>query len=84
MSHDLYSTVDEYGFERPSDFDYQTYEEFMSNYLSVLSRRARKWSHLLGSKETVGRGFKVKRYIRKGIPMKHRGKVRFLKALILT
>nr|XP_027210361.1 growth hormone-regulated TBC protein 1-A-like [Penaeus vannamei] len=69
------SDVDEYGFERPPDFDYQNYEEFMSRYLSVLTRRARKWSHLLGAKETVGRGIKVKRYVRKGIPMKHRGKM---------
>ncbi|XP_063599754.1 growth hormone-regulated TBC protein 1-A-like [Penaeus indicus] len=69
------SDVDEYGFERPPDFNYQNYEEFMSRYLSVLTRRARKWSHLLGAKETVGRGIKVKRYVRKGIPMKHRGKM---------
>ncbi|XP_066989360.1 growth hormone-regulated TBC protein 1-A [Macrobrachium rosenbergii] len=69
------SDVDEYGFERPQDFDYQTYEDFMSRYLTVLARRARKWSHLLGAKETVGRGIKVKRYVRKGIPMKHRGKI---------
>ena len=47
----------------------------MSKYLTVLTRRARKWSHLLGTKETVGRGMKVKRYIRKGIPASHRGKV---------
>ncbi|ROT80899.1 hypothetical protein C7M84_000358 [Penaeus vannamei] len=58
-----------------TNFDYQNYEEFMSRYLSVLTRRARKWSHLLGAKETVGRGIKVKRYVRKGIPMKHRGKM---------
>ncbi|KAK7074043.1 Growth hormone-regulated TBC protein 1 [Halocaridina rubra] len=69
------SDVDEYGFERPPDFDYQSYEEFMSKYLTVLTRRARKWSHLLGAKETVGRGIKVKRYVRKGIPMKNRGKI---------
>lgn len=69
------SDVDEYGFERPPDFNYETYEEFMSKYLTVLTRRARKWSHLLGAKETVGRGIKVKRYVRKGIPMKHRGKI---------
>ncbi|XP_076034708.1 growth hormone-regulated TBC protein 1-A [Oratosquilla oratoria] len=70
-----FSDVDEYGFERPHDFDYATYEEFMSEYLSVLTRRARKWSQLLGAKETVGRSMKLKRYVRKGIPMKHRGKM---------
>ncbi|KAK8379585.1 hypothetical protein O3P69_019498 [Scylla paramamosain] len=69
------SDVDEYGFQRPPDFDYATYEEFMSRYLTVLARRARKWAHLLGARETVGRGVKLKRYVRKGIPMKHRGKM---------
>ncbi|CAL4125618.1 unnamed protein product [Meganyctiphanes norvegica] len=69
------SNVDEYGFERPEDFDYSSFEEFMSKYLSVLTRRAQKWSHLLGVKETVGRSIKVKRYVRKGIPTKHRGKM---------
>ncbi|XP_071527959.1 growth hormone-regulated TBC protein 1-A-like [Panulirus ornatus] len=75
ISNSRLSDIDEYGFERPPDFDYQTYEEFMSRYLTVLTRRARKWAHLLGAKETVGRGLKVKRYVRKGIPMKHRGKM---------
>ncbi|XP_042231331.1 growth hormone-regulated TBC protein 1-A-like [Homarus americanus] len=74
-SNSRISDVDEYGFERPPDFNYQTYEEFMSRYLTVLTRRAARWSHLLGARETVGRGMKVKRYVRKGIPMKHRGKM---------
>ncbi|XP_050699773.1 growth hormone-regulated TBC protein 1-A-like [Eriocheir sinensis] len=74
-SNSRLSDIDEYGFQRPPDFDYDTYEEFMSRYLSVLSRRARKWAHLLGARETVGRSIKVKRYVRKGIPMKHRGKM---------
>ncbi|KAK4298628.1 hypothetical protein Pmani_029046 [Petrolisthes manimaculis] len=75
LSNSKLNDVDEYGFERPSDFRYESYEEFMSKYLTVLTRRARKWSHLLGAKETVGRGMKVKRYIRKGIPLVHRGKM---------
>ena len=44
-----FSEIDAYGFRRPEDFDYETYEEFMSRYLSVLSRRASKWSQLVGA-----------------------------------
>ncbi|MEQ2183874.1 Growth hormone-regulated TBC protein 1-A [Goodea atripinnis] len=54
--------VDPYGFERSDDFDYESYEELMSEYLVILTRRAIKWTRLL----------KVKRYVRKGIPNEHR------------
>ena len=47
------SKVDPYGFERPEDFDYNSYEEFMSGYLSVLARRASKWQTLLGEKNAI-------------------------------
>jgi len=48
----------------------------MSDYLSVLVRRQQKWSQLLQKKDNiVGRSAQVKRYIRKGIPGAHRGKV---------
>ncbi|XP_014673242.1 PREDICTED: growth hormone-regulated TBC protein 1-A-like [Priapulus caudatus] len=63
--------VDGYGFERPEDFDFETYEEFMSRYLSVLVRRAKKWEQLFGSsplEDHLKRSSKVKRYTRKGIP----------------
>jgi len=39
--------VDSYGFERPSDFDYKAYDEFMSRYVHVLARRAGRWTTLL-------------------------------------
>jgi hypothetical protein len=67
--------VDEYGFERPEDFDYSTYEDFMSHYLVVLAKRARKWSLLLGDKKSIKRNLTVKRYVRKGIPSEHRSHV---------
>ncbi|XP_066266474.1 growth hormone-regulated TBC protein 1-A-like [Branchiostoma lanceolatum] len=67
--------VDHYGFTRPEDFDYETYEEFMSRYLSVLARRASRWSGLLKGRKAINRSFKVKRFIRKGIPAEHRGTV---------
>ena len=35
------------GFERPDNFDYENYEDFMAHYLSVLAKRSQKWeSHL--------------------------------------
>ena len=67
--------MDEYGFERPDDFDYESYEEFMSSYLKVLARRAKKWAELLGDHKSVKRNLTMKRYIRKGIPAEFRGKV---------
>lgn len=63
-----FSTVDEYGFERHDDFDYESYEDFMSVYLKVLASRAQKWSLLLGEGKSVKRTNTVKRYVRKGIP----------------
>lgn len=66
----LRSAVDEYGFERHDDFDYESYEDFMSNYLKVLATRAQKWAVLLGEGKSVKRTNTVKRYVRKGIPSK--------------
>ncbi|XP_030636595.1 growth hormone-regulated TBC protein 1-A [Chanos chanos] len=65
-------SVDPYGFERSDDFDYESYEEFMSEYLAVLTRRSIKWSKLLQGKNRVEKNLKVKRYVRKGVPNEHR------------
>ncbi|XP_062833351.1 growth hormone-regulated TBC protein 1 [Anolis carolinensis] len=70
--HSNVHRVDSYGFERPTDFDYVTYEDFFSGYLVVLTRRAIKWSKLLKGNNSVSKSLKVKRYIRKGIPNEHR------------
>ncbi|XP_023571021.1 growth hormone-regulated TBC protein 1 isoform X2 [Octodon degus] len=67
--------VDPYGFERPEDFDYAAYEEFLSAYLVVLTRRALKWSRLLQENGGLNRTSTVKRYVRKGIPLEHRAHV---------
>ena len=71
-----FSPIDEYGFKRPEDFDYRTYDNFMTEYLPVLVRRGQKWDKLLlkGSKN-LKNGAKLKRFVRKGIPMKHRSSV---------
>lgn len=62
--------MDEYGFERPEDFDYASYERFMSVYLKVLARRSKKWSEMLGDGKSLKRSLTIKRYVRKGIPSK--------------
>ncbi|EEB10878.1 gh regulated tbc protein-1, putative [Pediculus humanus corporis] len=70
--------TDEYGFERPEDFNYQVYEEFMSSYLKILAHRSKKWSKLLNPNYVFKKNAKLKRYIRKGIPAEHRGFVWFM------
>ncbi|XP_066516240.1 growth hormone-regulated TBC protein 1-A [Hoplias malabaricus] len=65
-------SVDPYGFERSDDFDYESYEELMSEYLAVLTRRSIKWSKLLQGKSKIDKSLKVKRYVRKGVPNEHR------------
>ncbi|KAK6195609.1 hypothetical protein SNE40_001000 [Patella caerulea] len=71
-----HSDVDGYGFKRTEDFDYKDYEEFMSQYLSVLARRASRWKDIVGTDESsVSKSSKVKRFCRKGIPNEHRAMV---------
>lgn len=53
--------MDPYGFERSEDFDYESYEELMSEYLVVLTRRSIKWSKLLKGKSKVQKNVKRKR-----------------------
>ncbi|VEN56373.1 unnamed protein product [Callosobruchus maculatus] len=70
MAKSSYSKVDEYGFERPENFNYESYDAFMSEYMGILTRRAQRWNAL-------ERGiFKspsiLKRFIRKGIPIDRR------------
>ncbi|XP_008212411.1 growth hormone-regulated TBC protein 1-A [Nasonia vitripennis] len=75
MATSCFSNVDEYGFERPQNFNYETYEEFMSEYLKVLAKRAKKWAEIIGEGKSLQRSITVKRYVRKGIPGEHRGLV---------
>ena len=71
-----FSPIDEYGFKRPEDFDYRTYDDFMTEYLPVLVRRGHKWDKMLSKgTKNIKHGGKLKRFIRKGIPLKHRGSV---------
>ena len=67
-----FSKIDEYGFERTTNFDYNGYESFMSEYLPILTRRTQKWEKYV---DKVQRNSKTKRYSRKGIPINHRAKV---------
>ncbi|XP_057302285.1 growth hormone-regulated TBC protein 1-A-like [Hydractinia symbiolongicarpus] len=67
--------VDQYGFERDEDFNYDSYATFMSEYLSVLARRMAKWNKLMQDSSAIEKSNKVKRYIRKGIPSELRPEV---------
>ncbi|XP_050309866.1 growth hormone-regulated TBC protein 1-A-like [Anthonomus grandis grandis] len=67
MANSNYSQVDEYGFERPEDFDYEKYDSFMSQYMRTLTRRALRWNSLFSTKIFV-KNNTLKRFIRKGIP----------------
>ena len=54
----LNSKVDQYGFEREDDFDYETYEKFMSEYLVVLTRRAVKWDKVVDPQHRTRKSIK--------------------------
>ncbi|KAJ8679777.1 hypothetical protein QAD02_015564 [Eretmocerus hayati] len=75
MATSSFSNVDEYGFERPKNFNYEIYEEFMSEYLKILAKRAKKWADIIGQGKSLQRSLTIKRYVRKGVPNEHRGPV---------
>ena len=52
------SIIDPYGFERPENFDVRIHEEFMSEYLGVLSHRASRWSHYMRGRKRVSKSAK--------------------------
>lgn len=80
-------SIDPYGFLRPDDFDYDTYNDFVAGYLGVLAHRKQRWERELrpqssssssssagpsASTVRIKRNAKWKRFIRKGIPNEHR------------
>lgn len=67
----IYSKTDEYGFERPADFDYETYDAFMSQYMRVLTKRAQRWNSLYKTLN-FRKNNTLKRFVRKGIPAEFR------------
>lgn len=67
-----FSNIDEYGFERSSNFNYEIHDEFMSRYLKILAIRSRKWTILLRNNEKPKKNNTLKKYVRKGIPNEHR------------
>lgn len=54
----MFREIDQYGFERSEDFDYDSYEKFMAEYLSVLARRLAKWEKMLNETPDVSRSTK--------------------------
>lgn len=72
------SKFDEYGFERPDNFDYVEYEKFMSVYLTVLTKRSMRWLRLMASNPRLKRNNRLRLFVRKGVPMTLRAQVRRL------
>ncbi|XP_052782027.1 growth hormone-regulated TBC protein 1-A-like [Mya arenaria] len=66
--------VDGYGFQREANFDHHQYDEFMSEYLPVMTRRAQRWDSLVGEGSKINKSRTVKRFCRKGIPSSLRPK----------
>ncbi|KAG7252834.1 hypothetical protein CRUP_011051, partial [Coryphaenoides rupestris] len=62
------SIVDAYGFSIPQALE--SYKELMKDYGVILDWRSLKWSKLL-----IEKNLTVKRYVRKGIPNEHRGRI---------
>ena len=58
----FFSEIDQYGFERAEDFDYESYEKFMAEYLSVLARRLAKWEKMLNVTNDVSRSTKGRKF----------------------
>ncbi|XP_001650538.2 growth hormone-regulated TBC protein 1-A [Aedes aegypti] len=68
MAVSKFSDVDEYGFKREPDFDYQSYENIMSRYYTVLTTRSMKWQKFAKDADILSNPRKLKRFVRKGIP----------------
>nr|XP_023029051.1 growth hormone-regulated TBC protein 1-like [Leptinotarsa decemlineata]XP_023029052.1 growth hormone-regulated TBC protein 1-like [Leptinotarsa decemlineata]XP_023029053.1 growth hormone-regulated TBC protein 1-like [Leptinotarsa decemlineata] len=73
MAKSSYSKVDEYGFERPENFNYESYDQYMSQYFRILTRRSQRWNTLKG--DIFKKPNTLKRFIRKGIPSDRRTSV---------
>lgn len=71
MASSTFSKIDEYGFERQENFDYKSYETFISRYIGVLAKRAKRWQDLKPIDKYKKSGT-LKRFIRKGIPSSER------------
>lgn len=54
------SNVDGYGFERGQNFDHIVYDDFMSQYLSILARRSTRWRDILATKSPIQKTAKGK------------------------
>ena len=82
MAASVYTTLisrhDEYGFQRPKGFDYISYDKFMTEYVAILVKRARRWETYLGKNPNYSklkRSAKLERFVHKGIPMSLRGHI---------
>ncbi|KAK9721596.1 Rab-GTPase-TBC domain [Popillia japonica] len=71
MAQTNFSKIDEYGFQRSKNFNYEIYGDFMSQYYRVLAKRTKRWEELKDS-EKHKKNNTLKRFVRKGIPISHR------------
>jgi hypothetical protein len=60
---------------RADDFDYVEYEQFMSVYLTVLSKRSMRWARIMTSNPQLKKTARLKQFVRKGIPLSLRAQV---------
>lgn len=74
MAKTSYSRVDEYGFERPANFNYDSYGEFISSYLGILTRRTKRWNEVTTA-NLCKSDSKLKRFVRKGVPISLRADI---------
>ncbi|XP_055611701.1 growth hormone-regulated TBC protein 1-A isoform X1 [Uranotaenia lowii] len=75
MAESKFSDVDEYGFRREPDFDYKSYESIMNTYMQVLTTRGMKWQKFNKDGDILKDRGKLKRFVRKGVPLSLRKEV---------
>ena len=47
--------MDGYGFKRDEKFDHKRYENFMSEYLPVMTHRAQRWTSVVGDGDKINK-----------------------------
>jgi len=70
------SEIDPYGFTRKNTFNYAEYQQIMSQYLPILTRRTIRWSKVMSNNaKEIRHSRQIKRFCRKGIPSEYRTQV---------
>ncbi|CAO1405884.1 unnamed protein product [Diamesa tonsa] len=69
MAVSKFSSVDEYGFRREEEYESDDFKNITSEYFTVLARRSMRWQLFMNTRNPLVNGRKLKRFIRKGIPL---------------